>query len=577
MKKVLTLLSCFAMMITLVACGGSSSDGGASSDTFVMGAEKLTGTFSPLYYASSYDGYVVDLVYDKLMDYDKDDVLVPELAAEEPTVSEDGKTVTFKLQKDIKFANGDKLTADDVAFTFQVLADPSYDGRYSSKVLYLEGLDAYRGVMNPDTKKYEGGSGKLEDFTGIKVVSDTEIQFTFTEERSDNLITVATQAIVNKEDFADYAFGDVKAVKDAMGEPNGTGPYTMKSWDAATGAVFEKNEGYWGEGFDIAKVIIKPVEMTTDWTELKNKSVDYLAGMIEPKKVGPASATDYIEFSSYPRAGMGYVEMNTAAGSTMDAAVRKAMMYAFDRQAFVDSYYECKECKGIDGVGAYVPQMYANPGSMMGDIVRGEEEIAGLDSFDYDLDKANATLDAAGWVRGTDGIRVKDGQRLEIKALTIKDHDILSNIIPMWQKNWKEMGADVKIATVDFNTLLDKVYSDDALNEWNIFFLATSWTATEVDIFTSFHSTEAKNGGDNLSRISDPELDTLLDEALRTLDEDAQKEVYKKIAVKLGELCVKVPVYGNTYFDMYNKEKVEGMKTNTFYPWTSALKDAKLK
>ncbi|MDH6367581.1 MULTISPECIES: ABC transporter substrate-binding protein [unclassified Breznakia] len=574
MKKVLTLLSCFAMMITLVACGGSSSE---SSDTFVMGAEKLTGTFSPLYYASSYDGYVVDLAYDSLMDYDKDDVLVPELAKEEPTISEDGKTITFKLQKDIKFSNGDPLTADDVAFTFQVLADPSYDGRYSAKVLYLEGLDAYRGVMNPDTKKYEGGSGKLEDFTGIKVVSDTEVQFTFTEARSDNLLTVAKQAIVNAEDFADYAFGDVKAVKDAMGEPNGTGPYVMKSWDAATGAVFEKSESYWGEGFEIAKVIIKPVEMTTDWTELKNKSVDMLAGMIEPKKVGPASATDFVEFSIYPRAGMGYVEMNTVSGVTSDVAVRKAMMYGFDRQAFVDSYYECPECEGIDGVGAYVPQMYANPGSIMGDIVRGTEEIEGLDGFAYDLDKANQVLDEAGWVRGADGIRVKDGQRLEIKALTMKDHDILSNIIPMWQKNWGEMGADVKIATVDFNTLLDKVYSDDALEEWNIFFMATSWTTTEVDVFSSFHSSEAKNGGDNLSRINDPELDALLDEALRTLDEDAQKEVYNKIAVKLGELCVKVPVYGNTYFDMYNGEKIEGFKTNTFYNWTAALKDAKMK
>lgn len=329
----------------------------------------------------------------------------------------------------------------------------------------------------------------------------------------------------------------------------------------------------------LKKIIIKPVEMTTDWDELKDGSVDLLAGMIEPKKVGPATKTDGIDFVSYPRSGMGYIEMNTVTGATQDVAVRKALTYAFNRQGFVDSYYECDDCEGIDGVGAYVPGTYQNPASAMGEVVRNTEEVSGLDTWGYDIEKAKTTLDEAGWVVGDDGIRVKDGQRLEIKVLSMKDHDILSNLVPMWQKDWKEIGADVSVATVDFNTLLDKVYNDEALGDWNVFFMATSWTNDDMGgIYSSFHSSQSYSGGDNTSRIKDDQLDALLDKALATVDDqDAAIDLYHQVAVRLGELCVKVPVYGNTYFDLYNSDKIEGLKTNTLYPWTSAIQNATLK
>lgn len=588
MKKVLTLLSCLVMALTLVACGGgddkkkdgSTGGGGSSSDTLIMGAEKLTGTFSPLYYASSYDGYVVDMVFNKLMDYDVNNELQPELAAEEPTI-EDGENgeqiITFKLKEGIKFTNGEEVTANDVAFTFKVLADPSYDGRYGARVDFLKGLETYRG--KPAKEGYEGGTGKAEDFTGIVVEDDYTIKFTFTEARSDNLLNVGFYGVMSEKEFEDYEFGDTKVVKDKNKTPVGSGPYVLKKWEASSGAVFQKNKDYTlEEGYAIEKVIIKPVEMSSDWEELKKGSVDLVAGMIEPKKVGPASGTKGIGLSSYPRAGMGYVEMNSVTGPTKDVAVRKALMYAFDRQGFVDSYYECDKCEGIKGVGAYVPSMYQNPASKLGDAVRGEANIEGLDSWTYDIEAAKKLLDEAGWVPGDDGIRVKNGEKLQIKVISMKDHDILSNLIPMWEKDWSEIGVDVKIATVDFNTLLDKVYNDESLDEWNIFFMATSWTTDDMgDIYSSFISTQAVSGGDNLSRVKDTELDSLLNEALAEVDADKAKDIYEKVAVKLGDLCVKVPVYGNTYFDLYNDKKIEDFKTNTLYNWVSALKEAKLK
>ena len=98
MKKLFKVMAAAACALSLTACGGSSK----KSDTLVVGAEELTGTFSPLYYTGAYDGYVIDLVYNKLMEYDVDGNLQPSLA-EKTDVAKDGKTITFNLRKGVKF------------------------------------------------------------------------------------------------------------------------------------------------------------------------------------------------------------------------------------------------------------------------------------------------------------------------------------------------------------------------------------------------------------------------------------------------------------------------------------------
>ena len=144
MKKLFAMLMVGAMALTATGCGSNSgSKGGASGQTLTVGAEELAGLFSPIYYETAYDGYAVDLVYQSLLDYDVDSNLVPELAAEMPTVSKDGKTVTFKLKKGIKFSDGSELNANDVKFTFTVTADYSYTGRFGSTVANVVGFDDY--------------------------------------------------------------------------------------------------------------------------------------------------------------------------------------------------------------------------------------------------------------------------------------------------------------------------------------------------------------------------------------------------------------------------------------------------
>ena len=96
-----------------------------------------------------------------------------------------------------------------------------------------------------------------------------------------------------------------------------------------------------------------------------------------------------------------------------------------------------------------------------------------------------------------------------------------------------------------------------------------------AEFYSNFLGSEAKEGGQNYSRLKDPELDAVMTQAAETIDETAAKELWKKAAIMINDDAATMPVYGNTYYEMYNK-RIKNLKTSTLYPWTSALRDATL-
>ena len=86
----------------------------------------------PLLVDDEYDGAILKFTFDTLLAYDKELNVVPNMA--EYTMSEDQKTLTFTLKEGIKWHDGEPVTAEDVAFTFNAMADPGYTGpRYGAQ------------------------------------------------------------------------------------------------------------------------------------------------------------------------------------------------------------------------------------------------------------------------------------------------------------------------------------------------------------------------------------------------------------------------------------------------------------
>lgn len=561
-QRIVAGLASVAMASTLVACsGGSSSD---AKTLTVSVNQSLTGQFTPQYASSAYDQYVVNLCYESMLKYNADNELEPVLAKDLPEVSEDGLTLTYKLEKGHKFSDGTEVTAKDVKFTFTTLADPSYTGPNGG------GMDNIVGY-----KEYNSGAAK--ELTGVETPDDYTVVFHLVSPQIDAVSSFGTMGITSADHYSKYKQGNVKVVEKNQEESCGSGAYQLKSYDKASGASFVRNEEFKPEKgqYQVDRIVMKKTDVTTEVSELKKGTVDLIPDVIETNKVSEASQADNMAFNYYTRSAVGFVALNANNGATADKAVRQALMYATDRQGFCDSYFgwdkkasdEFKKVKG-----GYVPAAYWNPASVnFGAVVRNEETIDGLNTYAFDMDKANQVLDEAGWVRGADGIREKDGQKLEIKFLLSEGNSVLETLIPIVKKTWGDLGVDLKQTTVDFSTLLSNIQDTSHDSEWNMCFLATSFTNNQDSSANDSYSNDPENMAvNNYSRINDQALIDQLTKARADSDEKQSKVDYAEAMKMAADDAGYMPVYSGMMFNLYNK-KVDLTGTGTLRNWSQSM------
>lgn len=567
MRKYLCLLLCLAMLSTslLAGCGKKGTNDPAKpaevtepTGTLVAGITEASGNFNPLYYSSSYDGHVVNLVFEGLLDRNFEGELEGEVA-ESWEFSEDQKSITFKMKKDKVFSDGTPLTANDVVFTYQVIADPSYTGRYGSYVKDMVGYDDYF-------------AKKTQEFKGVEAVDDYTVKFNFKEALRVNLENCGFPILPKNYYGKDFTIGNTASVEAITSQVIGSGPYLLKEFKEKELILLERNPKWVGEGYMIKNVLMKFVDMTTDIVELTSGNVDLLPGVIEPEKIATARDAGF-SLNKYQRSGYGYINFNCEAGPTADVKVRQALYYAFNVEEFVNSYFKDTT------TGEVLASVQYHPFSQVSWAI-DDKIVSEMTAYKFDLEKAGKLLDEAGWVKGADGMRAKDGKVLELKIAAMPDHDILATLIPMWERDWGQgLGIKLNVAYLEFNTILDYViYNSDAnVNEWSLFFLATSITTPDPHtLYSEFHSSEIGSGKDNTARYRNAEVDKLFDEAKAIIDIEEAKPKYKEIAKILNQEAPKIPVYANTYFDLYNS-KMTNFKTSSLYDWTYALKDAVIK
>lgn len=565
-QKLFAGLASASMLLGLVGCGSSGSGSGSSSSSskpLIVGTtQELAGVFSPIFYQSAYDGWVVDMIYEPLLRYTKDSELKPYLAEEMPEVSEDGKTITFKIKDGIKFSDGTDLDANDVKFTYTLMADPSYDGRFTGNVDFIEGYKDYH-------------DGDATELTGVEVVDEHTVTFHLTDTQYDSVSTLGGMGIISDEQY-EYKKGDLGDYKSKNDQPMGSGPYVLNSYDKASGASLKKNENYTGDGdYKIEQVVIKTIAEATELTSLENGDINYFPESIEADIIGPASLNENLTFDHYFRAAEGFFGFNCESGVTKDPAVRQALSYATNRQEFIDAYFKYPEASDeLKEVPlGYAPDVYWNPVSAnLGKVVTGEERLDGLTIYDYDVEKAKQVLEDAGWKVGSDGIREKDGEKLTVKFMLSEGNSVLEMLIPIIQKSWKEIGVDLKQNTVDFNTLLDTVTPGSGDEDWNVFFMATSYTGVEnADSNYNLRS----NDPNNYSRLKDAKLDEELAAGRGTMNEEESVKAYKEAMITENELIPYLPIYGNELFNIYAKN-VKLTETGPVRSWAQALDSAEI-
>jgi len=179
-----------------------------------FGGTGFGGLFNPIMSDNTYDTYVADILFEKLVTNNAEGEMVPVLA--EWTISEDKLTYTFTLKDGIKFSDGSDLTTEDVAFTYETIAHPDYNGPRAYAVSSMVGYEEFH-------------SGASDTFEGIKIIDDKTISFTFGE---------GLAAPANIESFlygimpSDYYAFDTWEDFLALNEkPIGSGMMVFDSWE----------------------------------------------------------------------------------------------------------------------------------------------------------------------------------------------------------------------------------------------------------------------------------------------------------------------------------------------------------
>src|SRR5262249_49176989 len=379
--------------------------GAPAPGTLVLGLDQEPPTLAPHASPSGVTYQIIASVTENLVYKGPDGKLVPWLA-ESWTPSKDGRSVTFKLRRDVRFHDGTPFNAEAVKFNFDRIVDPKF--------------------------KAGGARAALAGYAGSKALDEFTVQRSFETPQAPFLNSAASGVLSLVSPKSVKEGGDLVHTR-----PVGTGPFMIKDYVAKDHTTMVKNPAYarkapWSDRAGPAlldTVVWKFIpEHGTRATTLESGETQGIyfvpAQALARLEKNPALRVEKMPWPGAPRIWL----LNTTKPPMDDVRVRRAINYGVDKDAIVGRVY-----KGI-GLKAFAPltmAMLDDPGLRQ--------------AYPYDPARAQALLGEAGWTPGPDGIRVKGGQRLEIVLNAIEYGGGTDPLIPLVQAPLRDGGLDVKI------------------------------------------------------------------------------------------------------------------------------------
>jgi peptide/nickel transport system substrate-binding protein len=477
------------------------------------------------------------LFYEPMAAFGYDGNPVAILATDVPTVANGGvsadlTTVTWKLKQGVKWHDGTDFTADDVAFTFQYMSDKATAATTSTAadgVKSVEAKDPHTVVVtyaapNPDI--YQFGVGQFS-------------------------------MIIQKAQFKDY-MGD--KAKDGPGnlKPIGTGPFKIvdfKPGDVVTGVANDQyhvpgKPGFknvqlkgGGDATSAARAIFQTGDADYAWNLQVEATV--LKQLMDGGKgdllgaVGPNVERILLNRADPNKTVNGAKsEPSTQHPFLSDLKVRQAFAMACDRETIANQLY------GAPLAGVATTNLVSAPDKYV------SQNTAKMDVGKFDLAKAAALLDEAGWVKGSDGVRAKNGVRMHVVYQT--------TINPLRQKTqaiikqaWESIGIETELKSVDAGVFFssDAGNPDTAAHFYTDVEMYTNGSSepdqtSYLDGWTSSQIVSAANKWqlNNTERYNSPEYDALFAQYQKETDPDKRAALVIQLNDKLVSDVVAIPL-----------------------------------
>jgi len=389
---------------------------------------------------------------------------VPYLA-ESWDISDDGLTWEFKLREDVKFHNGDPMTAEDYVYTINRALDPATQSPATATI--------FRGVESVEAP---------DEYT--LRINMAQPNFPLLENLTDPVFTLPLSPRQIEEEGADFGQAPVSI-----------GPFKFKEWISGEKVVLERNPDFvWGPGFTngvppyIETLEFRFIpEYSTALAGLEAGEIDFL--VLDPKDVKRVEADEeYRVFSSLLAGADPMIHLNVSKPPFDDVKVRQAFNMAVDRDLILK----------VVGLDKGVVQQGPISSSVHG-YWPGVEEIG----YDYDVEAARALLEEAGYTLNDDGIYEKDGEPLSLtlKVVATKAHH--TRLAQFLQEQLKDLGVEITIEELDEGIMASQLAPGDytmAIDDW-------FWPDSSL-MFGLYHS--AMLGALNQSQVNDSDLDAIL-------------------------------------------------------------------
>ncbi len=480
----------------------TAAAGRKPSGQVVAGISQEPTVFHPLMPGSEVDQGVWWAVFSPLWYLDAEGRAIPDLAREVPStenggLSADGLAWKVKLRSDARWHDGTTFTADDVKFTLELINNPGFRAR--NRAGHSLGKD-------------------------IVVVAPDEIHWKMDKPYAPYLSIMALVFMVPKHLLEKAGLNDAPFNQ----APVGTGPFKWVKRVAGDHIQLEAHAGYHKAGPYLQRFFFKYIpDLTVLYTQFRTGDIDYIgqpgvsANFVE-KARGLQGRTLY----PAPTPIIDYIALNLEHPPFASKVVRQALYLGMNKRARIDAiYYGLPQ----PTESFFPPQSWAAK--------------TDLPKHVHDPAQANALLDGAGWVRGSDGIRSKGGVRLEFTNSTTSGNPQREQAQQLLAQEWREIGAAMTIknmpGAVMWGDFWQKSQFQSAMVGSN--FLLGS----DPDVTPRFSSKAipAKGGnGLNTLQYQNPEIDRLMQLGASQFSLEARKKTYGQIQSIVREDLPLLPI-----------------------------------
>ena len=512
-KKVVSVLLCVAMAVTMLAgCGSKSGNAGEStsskteagvngSNSLVMPVSATVTSLNGNLESMAEGAFQLAPYQDELYYVDQDETRW--YLADSCTISDDGLTYTLKLKDNLKWHDGEQITADDVIFTFNANLNTDNGAGFTNVVFVGE---------------KEVKAEKVDDLT---------VKFTLPEVSASYYELLGNLILI-----PEHAFGGDVHIKSAKANLTdiGSGPYKLKEFKDGESLVLEKFDDYYGDNPQIDTITLKVVsDESAQEVEFKNGDINFL-NVSSDAVATQMESTDGVTLHKLAEGRVKFLAWNKYCATWENRDAVKAVFMALDQEQIIKGAYG-------DSMATAANSIFSNRNTFYDESVKG---------YTQDLEQAKKLAKETGLAGKTITLYYNtDRSYMEATALLI-------------QEQLKAIDVDVKIQGVDANGFFDVVFTDK--DDYELYLNEYAAIGDPDNVVSGMYDGTWGNNIDTSQEILD-----LFKKGRETTNTEERAKIYKELQQKANESYLMYPIaYPNYCFA--TSSNLEGTETYNTTP-----------